>query len=185
MRDATITNSAAKPVEIRSGDQKSLRKILAQLRDQIRKRAFELFCQRAACGADKADWLQAERETALSHIAGIEDSVGDIRITAAVPDMEPSRLVVDVLPDSIVLEGKSARAPSTTKYSVFPLPAHINASAVKAELRNGFVTVVAPKAEVAEPEVAKATSELRPAGCSGKCAPGTGCRNSITVSDPN
>jgi len=106
-----MADAVAKFVVIRPDNETSFRKRLAQVRDQIRKRAFELYCKRADGGADKTDWLQAERETVLSHIVAVEDNVRDIRITAAVPDIDPSHLVVDVLPARLWSKASPPKAP--------------------------------------------------------------------------
>lgn len=154
-----MTNPAGRPVRIRA-EQASFRKRLAQLRDQVRKRAYELYGRRVALGVVKENWVQAQRETALSRIAGIEDTPDEFRITAAVPDIEANRLVVDARPDSIVVEGEPAAGAATRRYSEFPLDARIDPAAVKAEISNGYLTIVAPKAETAE--AVKAASAGRP-----------------------
>jgi HSP20 family molecular chaperone IbpA len=56
----------------------------------------------------EADQAEAELETVLSPLAGIEDNERNIRITAAVPDVDAGHLRIDVLKDSIVVEGVSA-----------------------------------------------------------------------------
>jgi HSP20 family molecular chaperone IbpA len=71
-------------------------------------------------GAETADWFEAEREITLSPLAGIEGNGNEIRIIAAVPDVDATHLTVDVLPGSIVVEGEAAQNP-VDRYSVFPL----------------------------------------------------------------
>src|SRR5579863_3011830 len=87
------------------------RKRFDKLQERIRKRAFELYCRRARLGSEKADWLQAEREMVLRPLAGIEDDGNEIRIIAAVPDVDAGHLTVDVLPAAIVVEGDAAISP--------------------------------------------------------------------------
>jgi hypothetical protein len=141
-----VPGTKVKSVVITPDKEPSLRKKLALLRDQIRKRAFELSCHRGACGAPKADWVQAERETVLSPLAGVEENDREIRIIAAVPDIDPSHLTVDVLPDSIIVEGEPAdNAPK--RYSIFRLHDTIDPEAVRAELSNHDLTILAPKAD--------------------------------------
>jgi HSP20 family molecular chaperone IbpA len=140
-----MPGSPVKSVVITPENEARFRKRLDNLRDRIRKRAFELYCRRSSLGADKADWLQAEREICLSPLAGIEDNDNKIRIIAAVPDVDASHLTVDVLPGSIVVEGEAATSP-VERYSVFPLCEPIEPAGVKAEFRNGDLTIVAPKA---------------------------------------
>lgn len=136
-----------KSVVIAPDNEESFRK---DFDDQIRRRAFELYCRRTAPGADKSDWIQAERETVLSPLAGIEDDGHGIRITAAVPDIDAGHLTIDVLHDSIIVEGVPLTEGSK-RYSVFPLHERINPAAVKAELSHGYLTIMVPKAGTPEP----------------------------------
>ncbi len=140
-----MRGTAVKSVVITPDRKASLDKRLAQVRERIGKRAFELYCGRACANTAESDWLEAERETVLIPLAGIEDRDGDIRITAAVPDVDADHLTVDVLPGSIVVEGEPAGDPSRTRYSVFPLHERIDPAAVTAEFSNGDLTVVVPK----------------------------------------
>ena len=142
-----MTDAAGKPVIVRTGSETSFGRRLSRLCEQIRKKALVLYSKRARGGIAKMDWSQAEREAVLSHVAGIEDNEHYFRITAAVPDIDAGRLIVTVLPDSIVVEGRSAANASINRYSEFPLHAPINTSAVRAELSHGYLTIVAPKAE--------------------------------------
>jgi HSP20 family molecular chaperone IbpA len=106
-----------------------------------------LYCRRNGTEAQNADWSEAERETVLSPLAGVEDNDQNIRITAAVPDIDAGHLTVDVLGNSIVVEGVSRNDPRITRYSVFPVNSAIDACSVKAEMNNGYLTIVAPKAD--------------------------------------
>lgn len=141
-----MPGAPVKSVVITPDNEAPFRRRLDKLRDRIRKRAFELYRRRLSLGADKADWLQAEREMGLSPLAGIEDNEKEIRIIAAVPDVDAGHLTVDVLPGSIVVEGEAATNP-VERYSVFPLHDPIKTAAVKAEFSNGDLTIVAPKAD--------------------------------------
>jgi hypothetical protein len=85
--------AAVKSVVITPDAEAGFNKKWDQMQDQIRRRAFELYCHRDRPGTAEADWLQAERETILCPLAGIEDRDRDIRITAAVPDTDASHLI--------------------------------------------------------------------------------------------
>src|SRR5579863_9677894 len=98
--EADMEGVPVKSVVITPENEAGFRKRFDNLRDRIRKRAFELYCRRTSPGEDKADWLQAEGEMLLSPLAGIEDNDNEIRIIAAVPDVDASHLTVDVLPGS-------------------------------------------------------------------------------------
>jgi HSP20 family molecular chaperone IbpA len=144
-----MAGAPVKSVVITSDNEAPFLRKFGRLRDRIQKRAFELYCHRATIGAEKADWLQAERETVLSPLAGIEDNGSEIRIIAAVPDVDARHLTVDVLPGSIVVEGEASTQP-VERYSVFPLHDPIKPTAVRAEFSNGDLTIVAPKADAAK-----------------------------------
>jgi HSP20 family molecular chaperone IbpA len=137
----------AKSVVIKPENEARFRKKFDNVQDRIRKRAFELYCRRASLGADKADWLQAEREMELSPLAGIDDNDDEIRIIAAVPDVDAGHLTVDVFPGSIVVEGEAVKSP-VERYSVFPLHQPIDPASVKAEFSNGDLIIVASKANM-------------------------------------
>lgn len=143
-----MPGSPVKSVVITPENEARFRKRSDNLPDRIRKRAFELYCRRSSLGADKADWLQAEREMVLSPLAGIEDNDNEIRIIAAVPDVDARHLTVDVLPGSIIVEGEAVTSP-VERYSVFPLHEPIKPAAVRAEFSNGDLCIVAPKADTA------------------------------------
>jgi HSP20 family molecular chaperone IbpA len=55
----------------------------------------------------------------LKSVYDIEDNDNEIRIIAAVPDVDAGHLTVDVLPGSIVVEAEAATSP-VERYSVFP-----------------------------------------------------------------
>jgi len=148
-KEADMAGAPVKSVVITPDNEAPFRTRFDHLRDRIRKRAFELYRRRATLGAEKADWLQAEQEMLLSPLAGIEDNAREIRIIAAVPDVDASHLTVDVLPGSIVVEGDADTSP-VERYSVFPLHDPIKPAAVKAEFSNGDLTIVAPKADAAK-----------------------------------
>ena len=148
-KEDDMPGAPVKSVVITPDNEARFRKRFDKLQDRIRKRAFELYCRRARLGSEKADRLQAEREIILSPLACIEDNDNEIRIIAAVPDVDPGHLTVDVLPCSIVVEGEAATSP-VERYSVFPLRGPIKPAAVRAEFSNGDLTIVAPKADTAD-----------------------------------
>src|SRR5579863_790742 len=148
-KEGAMAGAPVKSVVITPDNEAPFLRKFGGLRDRIQRRAFELYCRRATLGADKADWLQAERETILSPLAGIEDNGKEIRIIAAVPDVDAGHLTVDVLPGSIVVEGEASTNP-VERYSVFPLHDPIKPAAVTAEFSNGDLTIVAPKADAAK-----------------------------------
>ena len=144
-----MPTTPVKSVVISPDEEARFLRRLEKLRDQIRMRAYEVYRRRFSRGSAKEDWLQAEREVTLCPLAGIEDNDRAIRITAAVPDIDACHLILNVVPGSIVVEGKAATSP-LERYSVFPLHEAIKPAEVRAELSNGDLTIVAPKANPTE-----------------------------------
>ncbi len=141
-----MARKAIKCVVITPEKEVSFRKKLDRLKERIRQRAFELYSRRGRPGSEKSDWLQAEHEMMLCPLAGIEGDGRAIRITAAVPNADANDLTVDVLPGELVVEAQPPAGRSMERCSEFPLHDAINPAAVTAELQDGQLTIVAPKA---------------------------------------
>jgi HSP20 family molecular chaperone IbpA len=136
---------AVRSVVITPDREASLRESLNEIRDRVRKRAFELYCERTGPGEARADWHQAEQEIQLSHLAEIEDNEREIRITAAIRDVDAAHLTVNILPERIVVQGEPVSPPSIKRQLVFDLCEPIVPAEVRAEFCNGDLTIIAPK----------------------------------------
>jgi len=124
--------------------EQSFRRRLAQLHESVQRRAYEIYRQRHHPAAAGDDWRCAEKETMLCALAGIESDSGRVRITAAVHDLDPRELLVEVLPDTILVEADPAKEHKSPHYSVFPLREKINPFLAKATFEQGQITVTAP-----------------------------------------
>src|SRR5690348_9041771 len=91
------------PVAVRLMDSRALETKLEKLKERIRRRAYDLSCRRGNQGCQTDDWRRAESECCAAPLAGVADEENDIRITACVPNDSASDLVVDVLPNEIVI----------------------------------------------------------------------------------
>ncbi len=138
------------PVPVKAVDARELESRLEKLKDRIRRRAYDLYCMRAGKGNPLDDWTRAENECCAVPIAGIADEENEIRITACVPDASPSNLVVDVLPNEIVIE--AACNGELRRYKRFRLPSPIDANGVEAHMHGAELDVIAPKAKNAAAE---------------------------------
>lgn len=118
---------------------------LRKVNGEIRQRAYELYCRRAAGqGTALDDWRCAEREISEAPLAGITESENDIRITACVP--HGLKLSLDVLPDEIVVEG--VRNGEVRRYTRLALPVRIDTATVTAELNGSELDILAHKEHV-------------------------------------
>jgi HSP20 family molecular chaperone IbpA len=133
-----------KLVVITPDEEATFRKRLTRLREDVQRRAWEIHCQRCQPVEAVDDWRCAERETMLCPLAGIETDSGRVRVTAAVPGLDPNKLLVEVLPDAIFVELDPAKQQTPPHYSVFPLRERINPFLARATFEQGRLTIVAP-----------------------------------------
>jgi len=88
-----------------------LRQLMKTVHDEIRHRAFRLFQQRGCEeGHELEDWLEAESEVLCSPACEMAETADEVRIQAALPACPVKNLQVDVLPNSITIEGKAVRS---------------------------------------------------------------------------
>lgn len=133
------------PVAVRLVSPHTLDARLERLKERIRGRAYDLYCRRGNRGCETDDWKKAEGECCATPLAGMVDEENDIRITACVPNVNASDLIVDVLPNEIVIEAD--RNGELERYKRFHLPAPIDASHVEARMHGSELDVIAPKAK--------------------------------------
>jgi HSP20 family molecular chaperone IbpA len=138
MRPLTVS-----PVAVKVVDSRAMEARLEKLRERIRRRAYDLYCRRGNQGCQKDDWKKAEGEVCVAPLAGMADEENDVRITACVPNANAPELVVDVLPNEIVIE--TDRNGEIERYKRFHLPAPIDATHVEARMHGSELDVVAPK----------------------------------------
>lgn len=135
------------PVAVKSMDPKALEARLEKLNERIRRRAYDLSCRRGKQGCETDDWKRAEGECCAAPLAGIADEENDVRIAACVPNASAPDLIVDVLPNEIVIEAD--RNGEIERYKRFHLPAPVDATHVEARLRGFELEVIAPKSKPA------------------------------------
>ena len=136
-----------------------LRGLMKTVHDEISQRAFQLFREKGCKpGYELQDWMEAERQVLCCPPAELTETKDEIHIRAAVPGFHVHTLQVDVLPDSITIEGErpARETPDAEKihYSEFgeirllrqfALPARISPDDVEATLDEGVLCVVAKK----------------------------------------
>lgn len=122
--------------------------------EQIRKEAFEIFAGRG-CGEDHAleDWLAAEKRVFGSDSAIVESS-GGYELRVPVASFKPTAIIVTATPRELIVMATAgpveagSPAPGIAEAALFRrvvLPREIAVEEVSASIKQGVLTVVAPK----------------------------------------
>lgn len=152
-----------------------LRQLMKTVHHEVCRRAFCIYQQKGTKGGHELeDWLEAEREVICSPPCELAESGDEIRIQAAMPGLVVRNLQVDVLPNSITIEGKVARTQARSGEEVhfsefgekrllrqFDLPAQIDPNEVQASLENGNLSIVAKKMYATVPPAAHEPKHAR------------------------
>lgn len=157
------------PVKILCSSRKvldHLAQLMQCIHNDVRECAFRRFREHGCCeGRELEDWAEAEREVLYSPPSTVSESEHAIHIHAAAPGFAASCLQVNVLPQSITIEGCVEHGDRQTGGKVqlsefsnkrllrqFDLPARIDPEQVRATLQNGVLHIVACKATVPDRE---------------------------------
>jgi HSP20 family protein len=138
------------------------REFMNTLQDKIRRRAYYVFRQKGCRpGHELEDWEEAERELVCRPPSELVETNDEVRIRAVVPGFSARALAVDVLPNSITIEGQVKYAEHAGEERVhftefgekplmrqFDLPARIDPNEVTATLEDGVLQITAKKAAV-------------------------------------
>jgi HSP20 family molecular chaperone IbpA len=128
-----------------------------RLINDIRERAYSLFESRGfGEGSALADWLTAEREAGWLH-ANVVEGEKAFTVEVTIPGFDAGEIEVTVSPRELVVHGR--RDVDTTDEKAgrtvhrhkevcrhVELPADVDVKKVTSTLKNGILTVVAPKA---------------------------------------
>jgi HSP20 family molecular chaperone IbpA len=137
-----------------------LAQLMKGVHNDVRERAFHRFREHGCWeGRELEDWAEAQREVLYSPPSTVSEGERLIHIHAAAPGFEASTLQVNVLPQSITIEGCMEQADRHPDEKVhfselgkkrllrqFDLPARIEPEQVKAILENGVLHIIARKA---------------------------------------
>jgi HSP20 family protein len=134
-----------------------------RLADQIRLEAFNLFARRGGGdGHALDDWLAAERQICWP-AAKLLERDSEFVLEVAIAGFEPKEITVTATPREIIVKADREResksdteSPGEIKWTEFrsnnvmrrvELPSAVDVSKVTASLKNGLLTITAPKAE--------------------------------------
>ncbi len=133
-----------------------LARLMKSVHAEIRQRAFQ---REDGEGHELENWLAAERDVIYSPPCILAESHDEIHIQAAVPLVNPKTLQVDIMPESITIEGRMLTTKGRRGERIhlrefggeqllrqFDLPARIDPKCAKATLENGVLYITAKKA---------------------------------------
>jgi HSP20 family protein len=138
---------------------------MADVTDQIARRAFEFFCQRGGeLGQELEDWFRAESELLRPVPVEVTEIDGAILVTAAVPGFEADEIEVSVKDDALIMSGTSQARERKADENVtldewtssqflrqLTLPSPVDSTNVTATLRDGMLELKLPKKAAEEP----------------------------------
>ena len=129
--------------------------LMKSVYDEVRDRAYALFLERGCGdGHDVEDWLAAEREVLVTPPCELTENAHQIRIKAEVPGFAADMLQVNVLPESVTIEGCMEKQEERNGEKTISrkrllrqlqLPARIDPETVKATLDKNILEVVMKK----------------------------------------
>lgn len=137
---------------------------LNHLQDRIMKRAFEIFDHNGhVFGKDLDNWLQAEAELVWKPSIELEEKDGRFQLQIATPGVDPKDIDIEVTPDHVLVKAEGRHEHKEDKGEVHiceftsgnmfrsvQLPKKIDPDKVKAEFKNGVLTLTADIAKEAE-----------------------------------
>ena len=157
---ATALESTKSSVPVKQSATGDLFERLQQTHDSTARRAFEIFENNGRwLGHDAEDWFRAETELFQRVHLEMAESDDSLTFRAEVPGFGIKELEISVEPRTLIIAGKHESQEGIKKcktlYSelsadeilrVVDLPAEITSSKVRANLKDGILTIELPKA---------------------------------------
>jgi len=150
---------------------KSIFDEIDRMRDGIMRRAYEIFSGNGGIfGKDIEDWLQAERELVWKPAIELEEKDDEFLLHVAAPGVDPKDIDIEVTAEDILVKADVHHEHMEKKGDVYAcefasgnlfrsihLPKKIDPDKVKAEFKNGMLSLKAPVAQ--EARAKKVTEE--------------------------
>jgi HSP20 family protein len=137
---------------------------LQKIEDRIMRRAYDIFRGNGSVfGKDLDNWLAAERELVWKPAIELKEKDNQFEVKVAVAGIDAKDLIVEVTAEDVLVKGETKSEKKEEKGEVHTsefqsgslfrsihFPKKVDADKVKAEVRNGLLTIVAPIAEEAK-----------------------------------
>jgi HSP20 family protein len=142
---------------------KSIFDEIERMQDRITRRAYEIFSENGGIfGRDIDDWLQAERELVWTPAVELTEKDSEFLLEVAAPGVNSKDLNIEVTADDILIKADVHHEHKEKEGEVhvcefahgnlfrsIHLPKKIDPEKVKAEFKNGMLTLKAPVVEEA------------------------------------
>ena len=142
---------------------KSIFDEIDRMQDRVMRRAYDIFSSNGGIfGRDFEDWLQAERELVWKPAIELEEKDDEFLLQIATPGVDPKDIDIEVTPEDILVKADVHHEHKEKKGEVYAcefasgnlfrsihLPKRIDPDKVKAEFKNGMLSLKAPVAEEA------------------------------------
>ena len=149
----------AESVPIRKS--KSIFDEVERMHDRITRRAYDILTSTGGLfGKDMEDWAQAERELVWRPAVELTEKDDAFRLELAAPGVDPKALDIEVTPEDILIRADVHHEHKKEEGQVYAcefvqgnlfrsihLPKKIDPEKVRAEFKNGLLTLNAPVAE--------------------------------------
>lgn len=135
---------------------------MEKMEERIMRRAHDIFSGTGSLGKDLDNWLAAERELVWKPAIELKEKDNEFELKIAVPGVDAKDLKVEVTADDLLVRGETQREQKEQKGAVctsefesgslfrsIHFPKKIDPEKVKAELKNGLLTLTAPIVEEA------------------------------------
>jgi len=129
-----------------------------RMHDRIMRRAYEIFASSGGLfGKDLEDWKQAEQELVWKPAIELTEKGNQFRLELAAAGVDPKNIDIEVTPEDILIKADLHHEHGEQKGEVYAcefahgnlfraihLPKKIEPGKVKAEFKNGLLTLNAP-----------------------------------------
>ena len=137
---------------------------LQKMEERIMQRAFDIFLGNGSVfGRDLDNWLAAERELIWKPAVELTEKDNQFEVRVAVAGIDPKDINVEVTAEDLLVKGETKTEKKEQKeqkgevhtsefqtgslFRSIRFPKNVDPNKVKAEIKNGLLTVVAPIAE--------------------------------------
>jgi HSP20 family molecular chaperone IbpA len=134
---------------------------IRKMEERITNRAHEIFTSNGSMfGRDLDDWFSAEKELVWKPAIEVKEQDNHYEVQAAIAGIDPKDVKIEVTSEELLIRGETRSERRDEKGKVFysefqagslfrsvRFPKRVDPNKVKAEIKNGLLTVMAPIAE--------------------------------------
>jgi len=136
---------------------------MERIQERIKRRAYELFLASGGIpGRELENWTAAEREIVWKPALELKEKDKQFEVTVAMAGVDPRDLTIEVTAEDLLIKGETHHEHYEEKGEIYAcefeggdlfraihFPKKISPDKVKAQFKNGLLTLTAPVAEEA------------------------------------